>query len=95
MKCQNSTNSVSEPEFGPPPANVKPDGSFTEVDQFDSSLGGGFSGRFTDTVKGRFGGHRVHGSVRVDVAIASSTGAVVDHCTTGDRKWAAVRGGSG
>lgn len=94
-KCQKSSNSISQPEFGPPPANVKRDGSFTEVDRYDAPLGGGFTGHFTDTVNGRFGGHRAHGSVRVDVTVASATGAVVDHCTTGNRKWAAVRGGSG
>jgi hypothetical protein len=90
QKCEKSSNDLAFGEFGPPPAAVNRKGTFSEHDHFDYPVGGGYVAHVTTTVQGKFSVRRVHGTLRVDGAVASPAGAIVDHCSTGTVRWLAA-----
>lgn len=88
-KCK-SGKYVSTGEFGPRPAAVSK-GSFTEHDDRQFPLAGGFTTHIHTAVSGRFTASRVHGTLQVNIAVTNSSGSVIDHCSTGIVPWDAVR----
>lgn len=75
---------------GPAPTRINRDGSFTERDHFIFGFAS-YIAHISSTVTGRFGGSRVHGTLRADIAVAAPDGTIVERCSTSNVPWATAR----